>query len=529
MSWKDLFDEEALEAGFDLYLAKAVKRLSIDGNDVYAEVKDSFIEITLTEGGDIVKALVDGKEGRPELVAAVMYEVTDPVVQNAYLQDVLDMIERADEADLKEFLEDLVIAKPSVANDVRRWFGAGYADMESLEDDLDDIFSGYDPEWLSEGGADALSSDIQGMLRKYVPSLAAQDRYEDLSALLTSIEERLSGYDAETGAVEQLLSAVILCAASLCGETGVDGRRGIFMALLEAASSKSFGEYTDVLERLLIDNFKKEDETEALLGYVDDELGIMRDIVPRQRYVLYKAKLLENQGKSGDEVMKGLGKDWDQPSITVKRSKELSDKGLKEEAVNLLLASYDRASSQYARGVISRELLDLYRELGRKDEEVKELVRFLSTYYFSLDTAGRLRDLTSDEEWAEAKATLSGTLGLDERLGLYQWDDDKKALLDELQRNGSVEDIWEYAEDLVPEYSKEVAELASSRVIRELEKAGSRTDYHYLGAFFREMAELMPEERQVFWQTYGMITEMFPRNTALRQELRTAFKSLREL
>ena len=529
MSWKNLFDEDALEAGFGLYMAREVDKLRLDGLDVYAEVKGAFVEITLNEDGTVAKARCDGGDMVPEYVAAVMYEVTDPVVQNAYLQDVIDMLERASEDELRDFLEDLVLDKPAVANEARRWFGVSYADLDELEAELSDIVSGYDRDWLSEGAVEALSGELCSFFQKYVPSLSAAERYEDVAELLRAAEYCLSGMGAEAEVVESLLSDLLSYVTALCFEQGKSGRGAIFQELLDIASGRGFGEYTDVLEESLISIFSSKAETGELLSYVDDKLSKVRDMAPRQRYVRYKHTLLVKEGRDEDGVRQALGADWDQPVVTLLRSQELVDKGLLDEALNLLLAAHDRASDNYTRGIVSRELLKLYPETGRTEDEAKELVRFLSCYHFELGYASRLKELTTGGEWEEAKLTIASTLSLEERLEFYQWDDDKEALLSELQRNGSLDDLWEYAEDLLPEYSEEAAELAGTRLLKEVEKAESPSDYHYLGAFLREMAELMPEERQTFWEAYGLICEMYPRNTLLRQELRDALRDLREV
>lgn len=529
MSWKTLFDEEALEAGFNLYLAKAVKNLKLEDLEVYAEVGSSFVEVTFDESGGIVRARVDGKKERPELIAAVMYEVTDPVVQNNYIQDVLDMIASASEDEVRSFLDSLVLDKPAVANEARRWFGDNFAVLEDILDEMRELFRGFGYE-LTEEALEILSGELTAFMRKYVPSMAASGRYEDISELLVISCGFLSNRSPETeDGIEKALDKLLSEVTDLCLKSGEKARGRTFQMLLEIASIDGFMDYQGTLEDFLVDRFSEPDEIRKLLSYTQEILDKEADPYLRQRYAGVKHTLLTRQGRDDAEIKALMGKDWDEPVITLRRARSLAEKGSADEAVNLLQAAYDRTTDPFGREYVSRELSKLYRELGRKEEEVQELVRYLSSYEFSYELSDRLRDIASEDEWDEAKKTIAGTMIYEDRLDFYQWYGDKEALLEELRSSGRMEDLWEYVKDLLPEYEVEVASLAVSLVQKELEQAESRTSYHHIGAFFRELAELMPSERQRFWEAYGQILEDHRENKALRQELESAFSSLREL
>ena len=538
--WKRDFPPHILDRGEQYYLSGAVQSLRREGDVVFADVMgteryevelafqdgelaDAWCSCPYAEDGDYCKHM-----------AAVLFQLEEEQADDTKLPDRKDTLERQiaslTEQQAKELLLQLALkhtggaelveaaaAGTVSAAQVKRW---EHQIRQAAEDRYG--YTGYDSSWED-------TEELTDLLNERVPLLLSTGQpMEAFSLICTAVSEAANAEYYEDDEDYWFLferSAQLWKDVIRASDEDQRRKQHEWFAGTYLDEDWEFG--MEAVEEVLFDGFPDEALQRENLSILDrrisEEIRLDRSYA-LEHLIRTRLKVMETLGVGREETDRFLEEHFAVPAVREQMIQRAIGERDFDRAIALLKES--RELDREMRGLVQayqEQLIDLYRQLGRTEDQ-RDAIRYLLSAFYQRDLQyiTMLKDLTPPEDWPALREEVLTWRGCRTVAGLLL---EEEQLYDRLMswvmEQGQLFDADQFSASLWPVYPEKLMAFYLDHLQEEMGRASNRKTYAELIRRLKELRKRPNGEKETarLAQTWRAA---YPRRRAMLDELSKA-------
>ena len=283
----------------------------------------------------------------------------------------------------------------------------------------------------------------------------------------------------------------------------------------------------EAVEEVLFDGFPDEALQRENLTILDRMIsGEVRPdrSYAREHLILTRLKIMEELGFGREETDRFLGEHVAFPGVR----KQMVHRAIAEKEFDraIELLKEGMAQDREMLGLVQEYqelLIDLYRQLGRTEDQRKAVEYYLSAFYQrDLQYINMLRDLTPPENWPALREEVLTWKGCGSVTGLFLEEEQMyDRLLSWVMARGQIYDVDPFAASLWPLYPEKLMSFYLSYLQEAMEPVSNRQTYAELIRRLKELRK-RPNGEEETARLAKTWRAAYPRRRAMLEELSKA-------
>lgn len=509
MNWKELFDEDRLDRGYNYYITDKVYDVVLTDDSITSKVegsKSNIYEVKITFNEDKIDSLYCTcpycyADFNCKHMVATLYkkEEIEHNTRNNILDDNFneltlfsDIIKNIDETKLKRYIYDKFSDDNEFMEEFISKFQEDFTpeDFYNYESMLDNIFNIDIVQLYNENGfyqEAPFNRYIKSFIDDKISLLYKKEEYSYVLQLLYIIYENIS----QKADVKQYIELDIILSScnyyleKIIEKQSDSDNEEVLNYLLNKISYDYNEDVTPYFIEICISNFTKTQYLQQLDHVLDNliEKNNSSSSVLLNKYKLMKLldypivnqeKFL-TEHKSNDKIMNLM--------VEEQISKQNID-----NAISLLLESKEIHGDTYSLET-NILLFELYKVNNDKVNAIDELKNILYDYNIKdISYIEELKKLTTSDEWVNEKAELiefyEETYAYEFLNQLYLFEEDYENLFNNIISNCRIEIIEEYKKYIEDKHSVEILDIYKKLILKEAMNSKNVSGYsliiHYL-------------------------------------------------
>ena len=539
--WKTRFAPRILRRGEEYYADGAVGALEWDGETLSAAVwgtEKYTVEIDISDGrvDDMYCSCPYAEEDNCKHMAAVLFAASEdgfPAARKPSEDVTLkDAVQALSEPDAKELLWKFARKYPDIAEQVMLKSAGRVTDaqIEAWEKQIVSFAKKYADRdgYIEYREARSYIRDLKALLREKVPVLLECGMPWEAFELTRKVLSEASGADMDDsdGGVGGLWWTCAEHWKAILSRMSTEERHKMFDWL--QANYRRWPVANDVLDDFLFGEagqdtaFSEPEFLRRKLDLLDARIEtVSEDSYELDSCISYRLDTMKKLSMNPDEIERYTWEHYKVRSVRKRLVEEAVAENRPEDAVKILLdgkkidAKYSGLVNEY-----SEKLIELYRQLNRKDELRAELMFQLEdTQQKDLRYIKLLKDITPPEQWPELRErllpmkTLSWVRGeMLEMDGLYE------RLFRYATSGKSMSFMDRFAKTLGEKYPEKTLKFYVD-CLREEMKGATQRNYHELVKRLKRLGSL-PEGAEAAASMAQEWRTTYSRRRSLLQELK---------
>lgn len=509
MSWKELFDEDRLDRGYNYFITDKVYDVVLTNDSITSKVegsKSNIYEVKITFKDDEIDSLYCTcpycyADFNCKHMVATLYkkEEIEHNTRNNILEDnctelslFADIIKNIDETKLRRYIYDKFCNDSDFIEEFINNFQEKFSpdDFYNYETMLDNIFNIDVVELYNENGfyqEAPFNRYLKSFIDNKISLLFKKEQYEYVLQLLYIIYENISN---KTNVKQYIDVDNILNSCNYYLEKIIDvqtdkDNEEVLNYLLNKISYDYNEDITPYFINICINKFIKKQylkQLDQVLSALIEKGNLSSSVLlnkyqlmKKLEYPLVNQETFLQQYRSNDDLMKVLVQE------------EINKHNI-DNAISLLLESKKIHGDTYSLET-NLLLFELYKINNDKENAIEELKNIIYDYNIKdMIYIEQLKELTDDNKWSTEKKELiefyEETYAYEFLNHFYVFEEDYDKLFENISSNCRIELIEEYKEYIEEDYAAEILDIYKKLVLKEAMNSKNISGYtliiHYL-------------------------------------------------
>lgn len=509
MNWKELFDEDRLDRGYNYYITDKVYDVVLTDDSITSKVegsKSNIYEVKITFKEDEIDSLYCTcpycyADFNCKHMVATLYkkeEIEHNTRDNIYegnlniLSLFSEIIKNIDETKLRRFIYDKFSDDTDFMEEFIGKFQEDFTpeDFYNYESMLDNIFNIDVVELYNENGfyqETPFNRYLKSFIDDKISMLFKKEEYEYVLQLLYIIYENISQKSdvKQYIEVDTILGSCNYYLEKIIKEQSDTDNEEVLNYLLNKISYDYNEDITPYFINICITDFTKTQYLKQLDNTLDK---LMNEGNNSSTILLNKYKLMKMLEYPLVERKNFLIKNKNNRDImNLLVEEEISNQNI-DNAIELLLESKEIHGDTYSLET-NLLLFELYKISNDKDNAIDELKNILYDYNIKdMSYIEELKKLCTATEWNKEKEELiefyEETYAYNFLNQLYLYEEDYDKLYENIVSKCRIETIEEYKEYIEDEHANEILNIYKNHILKEAMNSKNVSGYsliiHYL-------------------------------------------------
>lgn len=497
-NWKDMFAPHILKRGEAYCDEGAVTLEEISEEEITAVVEGSQLyEVQISLDHRRVNGMdctcpyaADGNACKH--MAAVLFEAEDKDLAGTQEKDTesLTVIERAIKELTKEEAQKLLLELTEAFPDTGEFIllhttkQLPKTAMTQWRRKLRELESRYSDRsgFVDYYNASAFTDELEELLDSAIPDMVQAGLLED--AFNRVCEVYIAAADIEMDDSDGGLGMLISCCERHWEDILAHADQNLCSKMYQWFSERCDEEPYGFIEPFMLHTFRDEPGLKNNLAYIDKKIEESKDANWQlEEYARQKLSIMEALHLPQAEIDRVIQQYYRFPDVRAHVIERTLTERRFDDAITLLEES--KRIDKDAYNIVDRwykQLISIYRELGRDDALKNELLIYLTHCpQRNLEYVTALKKLTDKDSWPNIRETLLQSITLAsvanmllESEGLYE------RLMEEIQKSGSISALDQFTDTLLPYYPYEILAMNLEYLRREMKSANNRKHYYTL-------------------------------------------------
>ncbi len=524
MNWKELFDEDRLDRGYNYYISDKVYDVVLTDDSITSKVegsKSNIYEVKITFKDENIDSLYCTcpycyADFNCKHMVATLYKKeeiehnTRNNIQNDNYNTISlfsDLIKNIDETKLRRFIYDKFSNDNEFMEEFINKFQEDFSpeDFYNYESMLDNIFNIDVVELYNENGfyqETPFNRYLKNFIDDKISLLYKKEEYNYVLQLLYIIYDNISNKLNVNQYIEikDILDSCNYYLEKIIDVQSTSENEEVLNYLLNKIDLEYKEEITPYFIEICINKFNKKQylrQLDKILEKLINNNNLSSDIL------LNKYELMKKLDYPLLEQEKFLEKHKNNNKIMDLIIKEDINKGNIDHAIELCLENKELHGDTYS---LENNLLlfELYKAKNDNLNAIEELKNILYDYNIKdMSYIEELKKLSTPENWQKEKEELiefyQETYSYDFLNKLYIYEEDYEKLYDNIISNCRIETIEEYKEYIGDKHRSEILDIYKKKILKEAMDSKNISGYtliiHYLNLMitYKNSSEIVKE------------------------------------